>query len=123
MIRYICFDPTFQPPVQDGVILYEVHAIRPDPNKIPVPAPKQDLQVMRTALKEKGSLENRVNAYMAAHPDSVAWIQSLAAVLTAAAVVGTIVAVLSPAPGDEFLAASFASLMFRIATQSVKAGV
>jgi hypothetical protein len=51
------------------------------------------------------------------HPDIAAWIRRFALILAAAAVVGALVALIDPVPGDEVAAFALASALFRFATQ------
>jgi hypothetical protein len=99
------------------VILYEVHVLARQPIRVPVPAPERATERIRQAIPRTGGAEERARQFLLEHPDIAAWIRRIALVLTVAAVVVAIVAVIDPVPGDEVAAFAFASALLRFATQ------
>lgn len=114
-IIYLCYVPTFRAAPVPGVVLYEVHRLARDRAVVPVPAPKEAERRIRQAVPPQGDLEARARQFLTANPDIAGWIRAIAAVLTVAAVVVAILAVINPVPGDEVAAAYFAAALFRIA--------
>jgi hypothetical protein len=66
--------------------------------------------------RDQEAVEQRARGLLASNPDIVAWIRTIAAMLTVVAVIAALIALISPIPGDEIPAAALASALFRIAT-------
>jgi hypothetical protein len=116
-VVYVCYVPTFRAAAPPGVVLYEIHALARQRASVPVPAPQGAQQRVRQALPgNQDSVEARARQFLAANPDVADWIRAIAAVLTVAAVIAAIIALISPIPGDEVAAAGLASALFRLAT-------
>ena len=114
-ITYLCYVPTFRAAAVPGVVLYEVHRLARDRAVVPVPAPREAQQRVRQAVPRQGDFEERARQFLDANPDIAGWIRAIAAVLTVAAVIVAILAIINPVPGDEVAAAYFAAALFRIA--------
>jgi hypothetical protein len=114
-IIYLCYVPTLRAAAVPGVVLYEVHRLARDRAVVPVPAPREAQQRVRQAVPRQGDVEARARQFLDANPDIAGWIRAIAAVLTVAAVIVAILAVINPVPGDEVAAAYFAAALFRIA--------
>jgi len=114
-ITYLCYVPTFRAGAPLGVVLYEVHRLSREGAVVPVPAPKEAQRRVRQAVPPQGDFEERARQFLKANPDIAGWIRAIAAVLTVAAVVVAILAVINPIPGDEVAAAYFAAALFRVA--------
>jgi len=114
-IIYLCYVPTFRAAAVPGVVLYEIHRLARDRAVVPVPAPREAQQRVRQAVPREGDVEARARQFLDANPDIAGWIRAIAAVLTVAAVIVAILAVINPVPGDEVAAAYFAAALFRIA--------
>lgn len=116
-IRYICYMPTFRVAAPLGVTLYEIHVLTRQPVPVPVPAPNRAQERVKQAVPRSAGAEERARLFLQEHPDIAEWIRGIALVLAAAAVVGAIVVLIDPVPGDEVAAFAFASALFRFATQ------
>ncbi len=114
-ITYLCYVPTFRSAAPLGVVLYEVHRLSRERAIVPVPAPKEAQRRVRQAVPPQGDFETRARQFLNANPDIAGWIRAIAAVLTVAAVIVAILAVINPVPGDEVAAAYFAAALFRVA--------
>jgi hypothetical protein len=113
-IIYLCYMPTFRAVGVPGVVLYEVHRLARERAIVPVPAPREAERRVRQAVPRQ-DFETRARQFLAANPDIAGWIRAIAAVLTVAAVIVAILAIINPVPGDEVAAAYFAAALFRIA--------
>jgi hypothetical protein len=116
-IRYICYTPTFRAAAPPGVILYEIHVVRRQPIAVPVPVPEQAPERLRRAIPNTETAEEGAKRFLQQHPDIAVWIRRLALLLTVAAVLAAIIALIDPVPGDEVAAFTFASALFRFATK------
>jgi hypothetical protein len=116
-MRYICYMPTFRVAAPLGVTLYEIHVLTRQQVRAPVPAPNRAQERVKQAVPVSAGAEERARRFLQEHPDIAEWIRGIALVLAAAAVVGAIVALIDPVPGDEVAAFAFASALFRFATQ------
>ena len=96
-------------------MLYEVHRLARDRAIVPVPAPREAQRRVRQAVPQQGTSRRGRGSSSQANPDIAGWIRAIAAVLTVAAVIVAILAIINPVPGDEVAAAYFAAALFRIA--------
>jgi hypothetical protein len=104
-LTYLCYVPTFRAGAPLGVVLYEIHRLSREGAVVPVPAPKEAQRRVRQAVPPQGDFEERARQFLKGNPDIAGWIRAIAAVLTVAAVVVAILAVINPIPGDEVAAA------------------
>ena len=120
MIRYLCYQPTYRENAPDGVILYEIHAVkRPPQVPVPVPIPEDVREKMRQASRNKQlkpeTAPSWARQFATEHPILIKVIQGLALIGGVALAFVAILAAFDPVPGDEVAAGAAASALIRFA--------
>ncbi|QHV96276.1 hypothetical protein [Spirosoma endbachense] len=123
LVRYVCYHPTFRDHALQGIILYEVHAIKKGDTKrlpiVPVAIPEAVQEKMKKSYKQ-GEIKEQTTAIWAKqfgseHPVLLQALRGLILVAGIAAAIALVVAIISPIPGDEVLAAQAAASLIALA--------
>jgi hypothetical protein len=126
MVRYLCYQPTYRENAPDGVILYEIHAVRrPIKVPVPVPIPEDVREEMRRASRNRqlqpATADSWARQFATDHPILIRVIQALALIGGVALAFVALLAIFDPVPGDEVAAGAAASALIRFALASASA--
>jgi hypothetical protein len=106
--KWICYMPTYQNNAPRGVILYEVHSAQRQKFPLPVAIPDEIRKSPKDSSKgraiKNGTEEEWAKAFLKDHPTYKVIIKGLLVVASVALLIGSIVALLDPVPGDEVIA-------------------
>lgn len=110
--RYLCFQPTYRAPAPAGVILYEAHVAErpqvPVPFQIPQDASDRLRRAARADPPNEQTAESWARKFLSENPIVGTVLRSLAFVVGVIVLIGAIILIFDPIPGDEAAAAAAA---------------
>jgi hypothetical protein len=125
-LRYLCYQPTERENAPQGVILYEIHAIkRTTPIPVPVPIPQDVRDRMRQASRNRelqpATADSWARAFAREHPILIVALRALALIGGVVLAIAAVIAIFDPLPGDEVAAGAAASALVRFALAGASA--
>jgi hypothetical protein len=110
--RYLCFQPTYRAAPPAGVILYEVHVAERPQVPVPIQIPQDASERLRRAARDnpltQQTAESWARRFLAENPIVATVIRALAFVAGVIVLIGAIILIFDPVPGDEAAAAAAA---------------
>jgi hypothetical protein len=110
--RYLCFAPTYRANAPPGVILYEVHVVERPQVPVPIQIPQDASDRLRRAARanppNEQTAESWARKFLSENPIVGTALRALAFVVGVIVLIGAIILIFDPVPGDEAAAAAAA---------------
>jgi len=110
--RYLCFQPTYRVEAPAGVILYEVHVVERPQVPVPIQIPQDASDRLRRAARanppNEQMAESWARKFLSENPIVGTVLRGLAFVAGVIVLIGAIILIFDPIPGDEAAAAAAA---------------
>ncbi|HWB99078.1 MAG TPA: hypothetical protein VG672_20360 [Bryobacteraceae bacterium] len=119
--RWVCYMPTYRRPAPEGVVLYEIHALKRTQVPVPVPVPKELTDKIKNRAERvpvrKGFEQQWARDFLIENPALKTVLKALMVVAAIGLIIVAIVAIFDPVPGDEAAAYLAAMALLQQATK------